>query len=94
MDVSFETCKKRNKNRNRSVPERVIKEYVQNLEKAISSLKKEQGLIDEWIECNNDKDDNKTGKLRWGDQYDVEWNKNLRRSVSLAWDEDDNPDDL
>ena len=69
--VSLATCLERNRNRSRSVPEAILRDYIDRLEAAVAALQGEPGLVDEYVLANNDLPDRfATEAERWGEHYE------------------------
>ena len=79
VQVSLETALERNSRRERQVPREVLETYTLELDEAVKEVVA-SGFVDEYIEFNNDGDDGKDGRTRWGDAYDDIWAKSVERS--------------
>ena len=79
VQVSLETALERNCRRERRVPRDVLETYCVELDAAVKEVVA-SGFVDEYIEFNNDSDDGKDGRTRWGDAYDEIWTKSVERS--------------
>ena len=71
VEVSLETALRRNKERDRNVPEAVLTEYLDRLDGAVEATMAVTNLVDTAIMMNNDNDDEfKSGVDRWGNRFD------------------------
>ena len=71
VQVSLETCLRRNRQRERRVPEDVLRDYISRLEGAVKEVSHEPGLVDEMIAMNNDREDEHSSEEdRWGEHLD------------------------
>ena len=68
VEVSLETALRRNQQRDRTVPEEVLKEYLDRLDSAVeATVQHPDGLVDAAIAMNNDLDDDfNTDSTRFG----------------------------
>ena len=57
VQVSLATSLRRNLQRNRTVPEDVLRSYVDKLDDAVHAVSAEPGLVDEAIAMDNNRDD-------------------------------------
>eukprot|EP00966_Prymnesium_polylepis_P277138 6403124-Prymnesium_polylepis.1 len=70
VKVSVGVCLQRNARRERSVPEETLRRYVEELDGAVQAVRAEDGLIDEIIEMDNEREDDHTSEQdRWGKHY-------------------------
>ena len=82
VKVSLETAMIRNKRRKRTVPDHILREYVEKLPESVSAITNAPGLCDEMLEYSNDDDDGQSARDRWGSFYDEVWrNSALRKSI-------------
>ena len=71
MHVTLETCIDRNEKRDRTVPADILRSYVERLDTAVTDLRDEPGLIDEFIAVNNNRNvEHETEADRWGHVID------------------------
>jgi predicted kinase len=71
VEVSLETALRRNQQRDRTVPEEVLKEYLDRLDSAVeATVQHPDGLVDTAIAMNNDLDDDLSAEVRFGRHTD------------------------
>eukprot|EP00939_MAST-03C_sp_MAST-3C-sp1_P002415 g2415.t1 len=81
VKVCLETAIRRNQLRSRKVPEDVLLDYVNKLDDAVQALYDAPHLCDEMLEYENDGDDGKSARERWGDHYDSVWQSTVVRKA-------------
>ena len=71
VSVSLETAIRRNTLRERTVPEDVLRGYIDRLDAAVREVSAEPGLVDEHIAMDNDREDEHASEeARWGVHLD------------------------
>ena len=90
VQVSLATSLRRNLQRNRTVPEDVLRSYVDKLDDAVHAVSAEPGLVDEAIAMDNNRDDEHQSEAeRWGQHLD--WVQDRSKKHSVMFDTDRRP---
>jgi hypothetical protein len=83
VQVSFETALERNSRRKRRVPDEIIRKYIEELPDAVHSVMEEDGLVDEFIQFNNNREDERTEHERWGQYFRVIQENSSKRETFI-----------
>ena len=83
VHVSLETCIRRNRQRERQVPEPVLRDYLSRLDAAVQAVREDEaGLVDEVVAIDNDRPDEFSDEeSRWGRHLDMMRNKSRKAAL-------------
>ncbi len=83
VQVSVDTALERNSRRKRRVPDEVLRKYIEELPDAVYSVMDERGLVDEFIQFNNDREDERSERERWGQHFQLVSENSSKRETLI-----------